>query len=35
MIYALWYILGILTVLLLPWAARNSEILKFLSTCVG
>jgi len=35
MIYALWYVLGILTVLVLPWAARKSEMLKFLSTCIG
>ena len=35
MIYAMWYVFGILTVLLLPYAARNSEMLKFLSTCVG
>ena len=35
MIYAMWYVLGILTVLVLPWAARNSEMLQFLRTCVG
>ena len=35
MIYAMWYVFGILTVLALPWAARNSDMLQFLSTCVG
>ena len=35
MIYAMWYILGILTVLVLPWAARNGNMLDFISTCVG
>jgi len=35
MIYAMWYVLGILTVLALPYVARNSQMLEFLSTCVG
>jgi hypothetical protein len=35
MIYGLWYVLGMLTVLALPYVARNQEMLKFLSTCVG
>lgn len=35
MIYGLWYLLGILTMLALPYVARNQEMLNFLSTCVG